>query len=81
MPQLIRESFRMLRQTIVFLLAATAAVPLAAAPATTIAQDSVMFAKRESAWSVDISPSGAKVFMLSGGPAGSTVGRVYELAT
>ena len=71
----------MLRQSIVFLLTATTAVPLAAAPGTTIAQDAVMFAKRESAWSVDISPSGAKVFMLSGGPAGSTVGRVYDLAT
>lgn len=71
----------MLRHSIFLLLAATAAAPLPAAPVNTIAQDASLFAKRESAWSVDISPSGAKVFMLSGGPAGSTVGRVYDLAS
>ena len=71
----------MLRHSIALLLAATAAAPLAAAPTTSIAQDANLFAKRESAWSVDISPSGGKVFMLSGGPAGSTIGRVYDLAT
>lgn len=71
----------MLRQSIYLLLAATAAVPLTAAPTNSIAQDASLFAKRESAWSVDISPSGGKVFMLSGGPAGSTIGRIYDLAT
>ena len=71
----------MLRQSIVMLLAAVAAAPLSAASTNTIAQDASLFAKRESAWSVDISPSGSKVFLLSGGAAGSTIGRVYDLAT
>ncbi len=71
----------MLRHSIVLLLAAATTAPLAAAPTNTIAQDASLFAKRESAWSVDISPSGSKVFMLSGGPAGSTIGRIYDLAT
>ena len=71
----------MLRQSIALMLAATAAAPLVAAPTNTIAQDASLFAKRESAWSVDISPNGGKVFMLSAGPAGSTIGRIYDLAT
>ena len=71
----------MLRHSIALLLAATITAPLAAAPTGSIAQDASLFAKRESAWSVDISPSGGKVFMLSAGPAGSTIGRVYDLAT
>ena len=72
----------MLRHSIALLFfAATAATPLAAVPTNTIAQDASLFAKRESAWSVDISPSGGKVFMLSGGPAGSTIGRIYDLST
>ena len=71
----------MLRNSIAVLLTATVTVPLAAAPTNTIAQDASLFAKRESAWSVDISPNGGKVFMLSAGPAGSTIGRIYDLAT
>ncbi len=71
----------MMRPAIALLLAATAATSIHAAPSDPVAQDAILFAKRESAWSVDISPSGSKVFMLSGGAAGSTVGRVYDLAT
>lgn len=71
----------MLCRTIFLLLSAAAVAPIHAESTNTIAQDASLFAKRESAWSVDISPSGSKVFMLSGGAAGSTIGRVYDLAT
>ncbi|MES2904719.1 MAG: S9 family peptidase [Pseudomonadota bacterium] len=71
----------MMRPAIALLLAATAASSIHAQPTNTIAQDASLFAKRESAWSVDISPGGSKVFMLSAGPAGSTIGRIYDLAT
>ena len=71
----------MMRPAIALLLAATAAESINAAPTNSIAQDASLFAKRESAWSVDISPSGGKVFMLASGPAGSTIGRIYDLAT
>ena len=71
----------MMRTAMALLLTATAASSISAAPTNTIAQDASLFAKRESAWSVDISPNGGKVFMLSAGPAGSTIGRIYDLAT
>ena len=58
-----------------------ASTSLAAAPATSLAQDAKLFGKRESAWSVKVSPSGNKVAMLIGGPAGSTVVKVFDLAT
>ena len=58
-----------------------ASSPLAAAPTTSLSQDAKVFGKRESAWSVEISPSGSKVVMLMGGPAGSTVVKVFDLAT
>ena len=71
----------MMRTAFALLLAATAASSIHAAPTNSVAQDASLFAKRESAWSVDISPNGQKVFMLSAGPAGSTIGRIYDLAS
>jgi len=58
-----------------------AGTPLAAAPTTSLAQDAKVFGKRESAWSVKVSPSGGKVVMLIGGPAGSTIVKVFDLST
>src|SRR3954452_8427995 len=52
-----------------------------AAPATSLAQDAKVFGKRDSAKSVQISPSGNKVVMLMGGPAGSTIVKVFDLST
>jgi dipeptidyl aminopeptidase/acylaminoacyl peptidase len=70
----------MLRKS--FALAALlASTPLWAAPTTSLAQDAKVFGKRESAWSVKVSPSGTKVVMLIGGPAGSTVVKVFDLST
>jgi len=63
------------------LAALLASTPLAAAPVTPLAQDAKIFGKRESAWSVEISPSGGKVVMLMGGPAGSTIVKVFDLST
>jgi dienelactone hydrolase len=63
------------------LAALLASTPLAAAPTTNLAQDARAFGKRESAWSVKISPSGNKVVMLIGGPAGSTVVKVFDLSS
>lgn len=63
------------------LAALLASSQLAAAPATSLAQDARTFGKRESAWSVKVSPSGNKVVMLIGGPAGSTVVKVFDLAS
>ena len=63
------------------LAALLASTPLAAAPSTSVAQDAKAFGKRESAWSVEVSPSGDKVVMLIGGPAGSTVVKVFDLAS
>jgi dipeptidyl aminopeptidase/acylaminoacyl peptidase len=70
----------MLRKSLA-LAALLAGSPLAAAPTTSLAQDAKIFGKRESAWSVEFSPSGSKVVMLIGGPAGSTVVKVFDLAT
>lgn len=64
--------------TLASLLATT---PLWAAPPTSLAQDAKIFGKRESAWSVKVSPSGKQVVMLMGGPAGSTVVKVFDLSS
>lgn len=69
----------MLRTIGVFFLAASAMS--GAVAQTTIAQDARLFGKRESAWSVDISPGGTKAVMLMSGPAGVTVAKVVDLAT
>jgi dipeptidyl aminopeptidase/acylaminoacyl peptidase len=66
---------------LLMLAALLAGSPLSAAPTTSLAGDAKIFGKRESAWSVRVSPSGNKVVMLIGGPAGSTVVKVFDLAT
>ena len=71
----------MLRYSLGALLVATAIVPLTAAPTVPLAQDARIFGKRESAWGADISPSGSKVVMMLGGPAGLTVVKVINLNT
>ena len=71
----------MLRISLVLLLAATAIVPLAAAPTIPLTQDARIFGKREGAWGTDISPSGSKAVMMIGGPAGLTVVKVIDLNT
>ena len=71
----------MLRISLGLLLAATAIVPLGAAPTVPLAQDARIFGKRESAWGTDISPSGNKAVMMMGGPAGLTLVKVFDLAT
>jgi dipeptidyl aminopeptidase/acylaminoacyl peptidase len=63
------------------LAALLASTPSWAAPATSLAQDAKIFGKRESAWSAKVSPSGSKVVLLIGGPAGSTVVKVFDLST
>lgn len=63
------------------LAALLAGTSISAAPSTSLAQDAKAFGKRESAWSVKLSPSGGKLVMLAGGPAGSTVVKVFDLAT
>ena len=68
-------------RNVVALAALLASTPLAAAPVTNLAQDAKIFGKRESALSARVSPSGNKVVMLIGGPAGSTVVKVFDLAT
>ena len=69
----------MLRISLAVLLAATAILPLSAAPALPLAQDARVFGKREGAWGTDISPSGSKAVMMIGGPAGLTVVKVIDL--
>ncbi len=61
------------------LAALLASTPSWAAPTTSLAQDAKTFGKRESARSVNVSPSGNRVVMLIGGPAGSTVVKVFDL--
>ena len=68
----------MLRKTMA-LAALLASTPLCAAPTTSLAQDAKTFGKRESARSVNVSPSGDQVVMLIGGPAGSTIVKVFNL--
>lgn len=69
----------MLRTIGGFLLAASAMS--GAVAQNTIAQDARLFGKRESAWSVDISPGGTKAVMLMSGPAAVTVAKVVDLAS
>lgn len=71
----------MLRISLGVLFAATAIVPLAAAPTVSLAQDARIFGKRDGAWGTDLSPSGNKAVMMVGGPAGLTVVRVIDLNT
>ena len=71
----------MLRISVGVLLAATAIMPLAAAPTAPLAQDARIFGKREGAWGTDISPSGNKAVMMVGGPAGLTIVKVIDLNT
>ncbi|MEP7317025.1 MAG: S9 family peptidase [Sphingomicrobium sp.] len=71
----------MLRKSLAALLASTFVVPLAAAPMVPLAQDARIFGKRESAWGIDISPSGNKAVMMIGGPAGVTIVKVLDLNT
>ena len=53
----------------------------AARAQSSLANDAKMFGARESAWSVDVSPSGNKVVMLSAGPGRTTLAKVYDLVT
>ena len=46
---------------------------------TTIAQDARIFGKRQSTWSVDISPGGTRAVILTAGPAGVTLAKVVDL--
>ena len=71
----------MLRISLGVLLAATAIVPIAAAPTVPLAQDARIFGKRQGAWGTDISPSGSKAVMMLGGPAGVTIVKVIDLNT
>ena len=67
-----------------YFLAAAACAVMFAAPVSaqfSIAQDARLFGKRPGAWSVDISPSGNRVVLLVGGPAGVTVAKVVDLNT
>jgi dipeptidyl aminopeptidase/acylaminoacyl peptidase len=69
----------MLRYSIAVFLGATSTVAVHAAPTIPLAQDARIFGKRASAWGADISPSGNKVVMMLGGPAGMTVVKVVDL--
>ena len=68
-------------RNIMALAALLASSTLAAAPTTSLSQDAKTFGKRESARSVNVSPSGKQVVMLIGGPAGSTVVKVFDLSS
>jgi dienelactone hydrolase len=47
----------------------------------TIDRAAKLFGERESAWQVDISPSGRKLVFLSAGPGSVTVAKIMDLAT
>ncbi len=62
-------------------LLAASALTGAAAAQTPAGLDARVFGKRESAWSVDISPGGGRAVMLTAGPAGVTVAKIIDLNT